>query len=546
MAWALAAAPGRCGIHAGCAHAAAQEVELARLHGPVGVAVPPVVGERRRLARGPVEADVPGAERGRPLRVVGADRRPLVDVPRHRGARERVHPLEARGRVRERDGGQQLRERGVGGHAGGQRPSRLPLDPQPGGEGQPAPPPFVLEEEERALVLRARGLPAGGEGEAGELEGAEEDGAALDADHLVARPGGDGLDHAAGMAGSRLQPVTEAGEGTRGGGLDVERIAGTVGGGGEIRALRDPAEVLERGRAGPAVGREREPAAEGGHPGGDGDAAKGALRGQGEQMGRARLPPAGLGIGGERRVAVLVHLLPAQGQERDVGAGHPQPGPGEEQRRRQRVGMAGERVLPEPPVRRRRPRRQAVADERTARIGGELVHVAGLVAQERAPVERVGQVVGLSQRPDGAATPRPAAARARQGERDLHPGRAHAAVDGVGADRDLVRDRGVEEERGEPRGGGIGDVDAVEGPRGARAAVPPRHQQRLLRGLGAADVHAVQHHAGGVARGRPRIRGPGPAKVASRSRTEPARGGERRRAARQQDQQRKHDRRSLA
>ena len=39
---------------------------------------------------------------------------------------------------------------------------------------------------------------------------------------------------------------------------------GTAGGGGEIRALRDPAEVLERRLAGPPVRREGEPAAQGG------------------------------------------------------------------------------------------------------------------------------------------------------------------------------------------------------------------------------------------------------------------------------------------
>ncbi len=91
------------GIQARGADAAAQQVELSGLHRPVGVAVEPVVRERRDLApEGIVEADLVRAERARERGVADPDRRSFGQLPGRRQPREEVHPAELRWHRRRR------------------------------------------------------------------------------------------------------------------------------------------------------------------------------------------------------------------------------------------------------------------------------------------------------------------------------------------------------------------------------------------------------------------------------------------------------------
>ena len=356
---------GRGGIHSGEGQEATDGIELARLHGVVAVAVDPVVGERRARAERIVEGHVPRAQRAG----VGGVAQPrhhravAAEVPRDPRPREQVPPADlARGAgIGHR--GKEVGEGGIGLHGRRQVPPRQPLQAQAESDPQPSPPRLVLRVCRPPAVHGALALGSGGHREPGEVEGAEEDGLPLVGRHHRRRRSRPPRTPEAGARRrrrprpSRRPPLVAnlwsraphprscvVGRGRR---LDPRLEARAVGVEGLVRALEDAAEILVCARGRPALRVEAETGVEVRGPRGEGDAPQVSAVLEGHEARRPGLPPPRRGGRLEAHVAVLVHLLRAQGQERDRARAEPGPHARREVRRPQALLVAGEGLLSE-------------------------------------------------------------------------------------------------------------------------------------------------------------------------------------------------------
>lgn len=130
-------------------------------------------------------------------------------------------------------------------------------------------------------------------------------------------------------------------------------------------------------------------------------------------------------------------------------------------------------------------------------------------SQKRPPSGPPASPPASSRPPRVVAEERPVRQLFGEHQPHLHAGRAHADVERARAGLQAGQGFHVGEHHCRAQGRGVGHVDAIERPGGARAAVAARHHQRLQGRLRPTDVGAVDQHAGHVAEHGPGVGGTG-------------------------------------